>query len=198
MELIQYNAALAITDAIRGSSREKRYQGLVLESLQQRRWYRNIYYFLKLSKNKSAKYLFNNMLTVRGTCRKRKPQFNVRDTFFKSSYLPSTVTEWNNLDKSIRNSESFFWNKFIRLSPSSLFNCHNPKEIKLLTRLRLDLSHLRVHKFKLSFQHSLSPICNCVNDVETTTHYLLSCPLFLMKVWFSWTTCGTSTAIFKF
>ena len=108
MELIQYNAALAITDAIRGSSREKRYQELVLESLQQQRWYRNIYYFLKLSKNKSAKYLFNNMLTVRGTCRKRKPQNNVRDTFFKSLYLPSTVTHWNNLDKSIRNSESFF------------------------------------------------------------------------------------------
>ena len=48
----------------------------------------------------------------------------------------------------------------------------------LLTRLRLDLSHLRDHKFKHSFQDSLNPMCYCGNDVETTTHYLLHCPLF--------------------
>ena len=37
METIQYNAALAITGAIRCSSREKLYQELGLETLQQRR-----------------------------------------------------------------------------------------------------------------------------------------------------------------
>ena len=35
---------------------------------------------------------------------------------------------------------------------------NNPKEVKLLTRLRLDLSHLRERKFKLSFQDSLKLI----------------------------------------
>ena len=35
MESIQYNAALAITGAIRGSTREKLYQELSLETLQQ-------------------------------------------------------------------------------------------------------------------------------------------------------------------
>ena len=40
METIQYNAALAITGALRGSSREKLYQELGLEPPQQRRWYR--------------------------------------------------------------------------------------------------------------------------------------------------------------
>ena len=38
LKLIQYNAALAITGAITGSSREKPYQELGFESLQQRRW----------------------------------------------------------------------------------------------------------------------------------------------------------------
>ena len=38
-ESLQYNAALAITVAIRGTSREKISQELGLESLQQRRWY---------------------------------------------------------------------------------------------------------------------------------------------------------------
>ena len=45
MESVQYNATLAITGAIRGSSRENFYQELGLESLQQRRWYRKICYF---------------------------------------------------------------------------------------------------------------------------------------------------------
>ena len=46
MESIQYNAVLAITDAVRDSSREKHYQELGLESLQQQRWYRKLCYFL--------------------------------------------------------------------------------------------------------------------------------------------------------
>ena len=39
IESIQYNAALAITGAIRGTSKEKIYQELGFESLQQRRRY---------------------------------------------------------------------------------------------------------------------------------------------------------------
>ena len=38
MESIQYNAVLAVTGAIRGPSREKVYEELGLESLQQWRW----------------------------------------------------------------------------------------------------------------------------------------------------------------
>ena len=39
IESIQYNACLAITGTIRGSSREKIYEELGLESLRHRRWY---------------------------------------------------------------------------------------------------------------------------------------------------------------
>ena len=45
IESLQYNAALAIAGAIRGTSREKNYQELGLESLQQRRWYRKLFLF---------------------------------------------------------------------------------------------------------------------------------------------------------
>ena len=38
LQSVKYNGALAITSAIRGSSREKFYQELGFESLQQRRW----------------------------------------------------------------------------------------------------------------------------------------------------------------
>ena len=59
LESIQYRACLAITGAIRGTSKEKIYQELGLESLQSRRWYRNLAMFYKIYKNKSLFYLFN-------------------------------------------------------------------------------------------------------------------------------------------
>ena len=37
---------------------------------------------------------------------------------------------------------------FIRPSPNAFFERHNPQGIKLITRLRLGLRHLRKHKFK--------------------------------------------------
>ena len=85
------------------------------------------------------------------------------------------------MDLNIRNSESLnvFKNsllKFIRSSGNSVFNCDNPSGLKLLTRLRLGLSHLREHKFKHGFQDSLNPICSCGNDIETLAHFLLDCP----------------------
>ena len=58
IESIQYNAALAITGAVRGTSREKLYQELGFESLQQRRWYRKLCCLFKIIKNQSPSYLF--------------------------------------------------------------------------------------------------------------------------------------------
>ena len=188
LESIQYNAALAITGAIRGSSREKLYQELGLESLKQRRWFRKLCYFFKITKNQSPKYLFDKIPTTRTAYRTRNnigniSRFNVKHSFFKNSFFPSSVIEWNNLDKSIRSSESLALFKksilqFIRPTPNRTFNCHNPIGIKLITRLRLGLSHLRDHKFKHNFLDCLNPICCCGKDIETTVHYLLHCPIF--------------------
>ena len=47
VESFQYYAALTITGAVRGTSREKLYQELGFESLQQRRWYRKLCVYLK-------------------------------------------------------------------------------------------------------------------------------------------------------
>ena len=48
LESIQHNAALAITRAIRGTSRDKIYSELGLESLQDRRWYKKLCVFYKI------------------------------------------------------------------------------------------------------------------------------------------------------
>ena len=59
LESIQYNACLAITGAIQGTSNEKRYQELGLESLQLRCWYRKLGIFYKIYKTK-VPYTFLN------------------------------------------------------------------------------------------------------------------------------------------
>ena len=44
---------------------------------------------------------------------------------------------------------------------NSLFSIHNLVGIKLLTRLRLQLSHLYEHKFRHGFEHTISPVLFC-------------------------------------
>ena len=116
---------------------------------------------------------------------------NTKHNFFKNSLFSSIIIQWNNVDPHLRKSNSFlvFKNdilKFIRPSPYSVYNCHNPREICLITSLRLGINHLREHKFKHGFQDLLNPLCTCGNDVESTEHFLLHSPQLLMKDALSW------------
>ena len=187
IESLQYNAALAITGAIRGTSRERIYQELGLQSLQQRRWYRKLCFFVKIYKSQCPKYLFDIIPQSNCQYRTRNAQnichINVKHQFFKNSYFPPTIIEWNKLDSNIRNSETLkiFKSKilqFIRPTGNSIFSCQNPIGVKLHTRLRLGPSHLHEHKFNHDFQDILNPFCSCGKEVETTFHFLLSCPKY--------------------
>ena len=111
------------------------------------------------------------------------PAIHTRHNYFKNSFFPSTISEWNNLDCKIRNSGSLSIFKknlhnFIRPCANSIFNIRKPHRIKLLTRFRLGLSHLRDHKYRHCFQDTLNPLCDCDNDTETTTNFFLYCPSF--------------------
>ena len=69
--------------------------------------------------------------------------------------------------------------KFVRPCSNFVFNCHSLNEIKLITRLRFGLSHLREHKFRHNFQDATNPICSCRDEIETIIHYLFHCPNYL-------------------
>ena len=101
----------------------------------------------------------------------------------KSTFFPSATIEWNKLDPAIRNAESlgiFKSNilKLIRPTPRSFFNCYNHKGFRLMTRLRLGLSHPREHKFDHNFQNCIYALCSCGMDIESRSHFFLHCPLF--------------------
>ena len=93
LELIQYMAALAITGAIRGTLKEKLYQELGFEYLQQRCQYRKLCYFYKIFKEQSQNYLFRLI-----------PKQNTRYAMKNSKDIPQCRTnhhKWNMLDSDI-------------------------------------------------------------------------------------------------
>ena len=82
--------------------------------------------------------------------------FKTRHSFPKNFFFPPTISEWNNLDQNIRNSSNLniFRNeilKFIRPT-ADIFNSHNPKGIKFITRLRLGLTYLREPYLSIVFK----------------------------------------------
>ena len=62
LETVQYNAALAITGGIKGTSREKLYQEFGLEYLQQRREMRRLSIFYKVLWTKLPAYIYDFIL----------------------------------------------------------------------------------------------------------------------------------------
>ena len=58
IEKIQYNAALAITGAIKGTPQHKLYNELGIESLKFRRWFRRLCVFYKIKSTQIPKYLY--------------------------------------------------------------------------------------------------------------------------------------------
>ena len=119
IESIQYNAYLAITSAIRGSSREKFYQELGLKSIQHRRWYKKLCYFYKIYNKKSPDYLFQLIPLYKSSYKTRNaddiPFFKFRHNFFKNSFFASAIIEWNKLVPDLGNSDSystFIYSKF--------------------------------------------------------------------------------------
>ena len=116
LEPVQYNACLAVTGATGGTSTEKIYQELDLESLKSRRWFRKLCYFYKIFNEKSHSYLFNlipNFIRVHNTRLSHNiPPTKVRHDYFKNSFFPPAIAEWNKLDLNIGNSANLLKRSF--------------------------------------------------------------------------------------
>ncbi len=188
IESVQYNAALAISGCIRGTSREKIYNELGLMSLHDRRTFHRLTLFYKIRHKLVPSYLNDLMPETRPSnynFRSHQAEiYPTRTNKFRYSFFPHCVRMWNNLSKSITLSPSLeiFKNRyliFFEHKPSNVYFVHNPLGLKLLTRLRVGLSHLRSHKYNHGFLDTPNPLCLCnKSSIETTEHYLLICPIF--------------------
>ena len=184
LESIQYNSALAITGAIRGTSKDKLYKELGLESLSSRRWFKRLCQFYKIIHGKTPEYLYSIISKSNHSYNTRHqyriPQYFCRTNYFQNSFFPYTISEWNKLDPAIvlTDSINIFKKsllKTVRPIPNSLFDACDPLGIQLLTRLRVGLSHLRDHKFKHGFQDTINPLCPCNMETESVSHFFLRC-----------------------
>ena len=111
LESVQYSAALAVTGAWKGTSREKLYEEIGWKSLSQRRWSRRLVLFYKIFNDitpdytrypiallPQAMYSFRNADVI--------GQIRARTTRFKASFYPDCLSEWNMPDQEIRLSPS--------------------------------------------------------------------------------------------
>ena len=91
LEYIQYNACLALSGAIRESSREKLYHEFSFKSLQRRHWCRKLCLFYKIFKENKYIYLFNLIPTKNSNYNSRNTDkitlFHTKHNFFKNSFL---------------------------------------------------------------------------------------------------------------
>ena len=124
IETWQYNAALAITGAIRSSLKEKQYQKLDFEYLSSQRWLKKLCTFYRIVRNKSCDYLYkyilpgNHVYLTRNSNNRVKPTRSLVSSFIpymsanffwstKYSFFHYTSKEWNKLSLETRNFEPF-------------------------------------------------------------------------------------------
>ena len=130
--------------------REKLYQELGLESLKERRWYRELIFFIKAgnySLQITSISVFFNILDPIELSRVIKFQLSV------NSYSGEQVRS-----PPKKNSGSISNLSFTQPFVNTIFNCHNSRFLELIPRLGLVLIHFRDHKFKHTFQDSLNPL----------------------------------------
>ena len=147
IESAQYNAALVITGAIRGTSKEKLYQELRLESLKEWRWLRRMSYLYKIISTRLPPYLYELIPPLQRSHWYLRcfQTFCCRTTFFQNLFLPFTVTEWNKFNSDIKtiDSHAMFHKKlltFIRPLVTDVYGIYDPLVVRLLNRFHLGLA----------------------------------------------------------
>lgn len=188
LESLQYQAALAVTGAWMGTSSRKIYRELGWETLHHRRWFRRITQFYKIMNGLTPQYLLDPIPVPRKHLFGRYItndlyEFTWRNLRFLYSFYPDSVITWNNLSPETRKIETLSGFKLkllktIQPNARSIFNIHDPDNVKHLFQLRVGLSALKSHKKNHSFIDTPSDVCHCGTGVESTDHYLLVCPLF--------------------
>ena len=95
LQSLQYSVAIAVTEAIRGTSSDKLFQELGLEILKSRYWLRKLCLFYKLIKEQSPAYLFQLIpqnktpYTTRSVQKSQIPFFKTKTNFLKNFFFPA-------------------------------------------------------------------------------------------------------------
>ena len=183
LESTQYQAALAVSGCWKGTNTDKIYEELGWESLDQRRFFRRLVMFYKISNGMTPSYLKEPVRFPQRTLRSSDiPLLKSRTDRYLHSFYPDSVKNWNNIGTQIREAKSISVFKktmlsIIRPPRKEIFGIHK-YGIKWIFQLRVGLSSLRSHKYNHHFLDTPSPKCSCNGNDETTTHFFLECTNF--------------------
>ena len=187
LEQTQYSAALAVTGAWMGTSRQRLFDELGWETLYHRRWYRRLCHFFTLKTTQYPEYLFSQIPPERQMYYSLRNMSSYQEIGFRTdryfnTYFPNVIAEWNQLNKDTRNSSSYTEFKrnlisTIRPPKNSTYGVYDIVGIRRLTKLRIEFSPLNAHRFRHNFD-CLNPICACGQAIEDNEHFLLHCHLF--------------------
>ena len=103
---------------------------------------------------------------------------------FYRSYIPSTIRQSNLLPAASRDIQSFsdfsrqVWQRLGTPEPPSFYSYGTKTANTHQTRLRIGLTTLNEHQFRIQHQKTPNPACICGHPKEDTTHYILHCPLY--------------------
>ena len=105
--MIQYWAALVITGAIKGTSRDRFYQEIGSESLADRIWSRKIFFFHKIVNGFLPSYLQSYLnryndgaYQTRPACQNKMKTLSGRSKAFNSSFYTYSIKQWCSLRNS--------------------------------------------------------------------------------------------------
>ena len=190
IEKIQYQAALAITGTWQGTSRNKLYDELGWESLNDRRWTRRLIQFYKIRNDMTPLYLKDNLPLQRRPLYRNNSncyhEIPCNTTRHMNSFFPNSIKLWNGIGLEFKTCTSLGSFKrsilnLIRQTPKSIFGILDPLGLKRLFQLRVGLSPLKCHKYNHNFTDTPNDWCDCHCAPENIYHFLLKCPLFLIQ-----------------
>ena len=182
VESVQYQAALAVTGAWKGTSRLKIYKELGWEALSDRRSSRRILQLHKILDKKTPLYLYNKLPPNRHVLIFLPyvfQEYDCRTIRYENSFYPNAINLWNRM---IQNYEYFpsytelkkFVISLFRPIPNPRYGIFDPY-LRYIFQLRVGLSKLRYHKKRHNFGDTVTDICSCNQGVEDVKHFLLEC-----------------------
>ena len=185
MKKNQYHAALAITGETKGISQVRLYKEPGLGSWRFRRWFGRLCTSFTIKTRKLPKYLYQ--LIPSGHHSYNICNFDQIERFYCKNrhlqkFFPHTLLLTGTTLTQIYVMLNHTWYKFRNLllklgrpKPSLVYIINDPLCLKLLARMRLDLSHFNEQRFRHNFRDSVNLLSTCSLEVESMNHLFWYC-----------------------
>ena len=187
LERLQNEAARIVTGLTKSTSIPNLYQECGWDSLSKRRYFQKMCFMYKCSNNLVPDYISDIVPPLVGDVtnyplrnRQNISTMYTRTEISHKSCIPSSVSDWNNLNNAIRETDTFvsfrstFKNEVLGNTHVPTYFMKGQRRLAVLhARLRNNCSDLKCDLFHNHLTDSLS--CSCGYIMENAEHYFFEC-----------------------